>query len=114
MSDDEEPLGADLLRLVVVRDGAEVTVFVEGHLDVASGRRLRDRVDDLLVTRPASVTIDVSGVTFVDSSGFAALLSARHAVMTEAGIALRLANPSPALQKVAAMSGFEKLLPSDE
>jgi anti-anti-sigma factor len=110
MSDHEEPLSADLLRLVVVRDGVDVTVFVEGHLDVASGWRLRDRVEDLLTTRSVSVTIDASGVTFVDSSGFAALLSARHSVMTEAGIALRLANPSPALQKIAEVTGFEKLL----
>ena len=100
----------ELLRLVVIRDQADVTVFLVGHLDVSSGRRLRDRVEDVLATRPGSITIDASDLTFVDSSGLAALLSARHAVMTEAGVAFRIVDPSPALQRVAGVTGFEKLL----
>jgi anti-anti-sigma factor len=113
MADGEEQLSAELLRLVVVRDRAGATVLVVGHLDMAGGGRLRDRVEDVLATRPGSIAIDASGVTFVDSSGLAALLSARHAVLTEAGVAFRVVDPSPALQAIAEMTGFEKLL-SDE
>jgi anti-anti-sigma regulatory factor len=85
MADDEKPSNAELRRLVVVRDAADVTVFMVGPLDLASGRRLRNRVEDVLTTRPGSITIDASGLTFVDSSGLAARLSARHALLTEAG-----------------------------
>jgi anti-anti-sigma factor len=110
MADQDEPSRADLLRLVVVRDGTELTVFAVGHLDVASGRRLRDRVEDVLCTRPRSVTIDASGLTFVDSSGLAAPLSVRHAVMTEAGVAFRIVDPSLALVGFVELTGFGKLL----
>lgn len=110
MADDEKPSNAELLRLVVVRDAADVTVFMVGPLDLPSGRRLRDRVEDVLTTRPGSITIDASGLTFVDSSGLAARLSARHAVLTEAGVEFRIVDPSPALQQVAEMTGFKKLL----
>jgi hypothetical protein len=40
----------------------------------------------------------------------AALLSARHAVITEAGLAFRAIDPSPALLRVVEMTGFQKLL----
>ncbi|HKA83310.1 MAG TPA: STAS domain-containing protein [Acidimicrobiales bacterium] len=110
MAHDEERSSAGPLRLVVMRGPDEVTVFVVGHLDLATGRRLRDRIEDVLATRPASITIDASGLTFVDSSGLGALLSARHAAMTEAGVAFRVVDPSPALQAITEMTGFEKLL----
>lgn len=110
---DDDPSNTVLLRLVDVRDGAEVTVSVVGHLDVAGGRRLRDRVEEVLATRPQSIAIDASGVTFVDSSGMGALLSARHAVMTEAGLGFRIVDPSPTLQRVAEKTGFDKLLPQE-
>lgn len=113
MAEGEAQSNVELLRLVVVRDGAEVTVFMVGHLDVAGGGRLRDCVEDVLSTRPASIGIDGSGVTFVDSSGLAALLSARHAVLTEAGVGFRVVDSSPALQTITEMTGFEKLLPQE-
>jgi anti-anti-sigma factor len=110
MADDEEASSTDLFRLVVVRDGADVTLFAVGHLDVDGGRRLRDRVEDLLTTRPASITMEASGVTFMDSSGLAALLGARHAVLTEAGVPFRVMDPSAALRRVVEMAGFDNIL----
>jgi anti-anti-sigma factor len=56
------------------------------------------------------MAIDASRVMFVDSSGLGALLSARHAVMTEAGLAFRVINPSPALLRVVEIAGFMELL----
>jgi anti-sigma B factor antagonist len=100
----------ELLRVKVVPGRTGVTVRVAGNLDVSGSHRLRDTVDRVLATRPRSVTIDASRVLFVDSAGMAALLSARHAVMTEAGLAFRVIDPSPALLRVVEMTGFQKLL----
>ena len=110
MADDEDFPDHELLRIEAVRDRTEATVIVVGHLDEASSRRLLDSVEKVLATRPRSIAIDASGLTFVNSSGLAALLRARHAVMTEAGLAFRIVDPSPALRRTAELAGFEKLL----
>jgi anti-anti-sigma factor len=57
--------------------------------------------------------IDASGLAFVDSGGLAELLSVRHAVATEAGLAFRILDPSPALRRVVEMTGFQRLLPRE-
>jgi anti-anti-sigma factor len=113
LADDEESSGTELLRVVLLRNGTEATVIVVGHLDAESSGRFRDRVEGLLATRPGSIAIDASGMTFVDSSGLAALLRARHAVTTEAGGRFRVIDPSPALRHVAELTGFQNLLLED-
>jgi anti-sigma B factor antagonist len=113
MVGDEESSTTELLRVVVLRDGTEATVIVVGHLGASSSGRFRDRVEELLATRPGSIAIDASGVTFADSSGLAALLRARHAVTTGAGRGFRIIDPSPALRHVAELTGFQTLLLED-
>ena len=110
MWDHKASSGAELLRVEVIRHGTEVTLIVVGHLDVTSSERLRARVEDVLLTRPRSIAIDASALTFVDSSGLAALLRARHAVTTEAGVRFRVVDPSSALRSVAELTGFQELL----
>ena len=110
MADDEDSSGTELLRIEVIRHGTDVTVIVVGHLDVRGSARLRDRVETLLATRPGSIAIDASGLTFVDSAGLAALLRVRHAVTREAGAAFRIVDPSPVLRRVVELTGFQELL----
>jgi anti-anti-sigma factor len=116
MADDEHFPDSDdfpdheLLRIETVGDRTGATVIVVGHLDEESSGRLLDAVERVLATRPPAIAIDASGLTFVNSSGLAALLRARHAVMTEAGLAFRIVDPSPALRHTAELAGFEQLL----
>jgi anti-anti-sigma factor len=113
MADDESSSDNELLRIEAVGDRTEATVIVVGHLDEGSSRRLLDAVEGVLATRPRAIAIDASGLTFVNSSGLAALLRARHAVKTEAGLAFRIVDPSPALRHTAEAAGFERLLGDD-
>jgi anti-sigma B factor antagonist len=98
------------LRVQVTQRRGEVAVVVAGDLDAANAWRLREVVDEVLATRPPSIAIDARGLTFVDSSGLGALLSARHAVMTEAGLAFRIVDSSPALRRTAELVGSSELL----
>jgi anti-anti-sigma factor len=112
MANVEEFSDTERLRVVVLRDGTEATVIVVGHFDVRSSG-LRDRAEELLATRPRSIAIDASGLTFVDSWGLAELLRARHAVTTEAGRSFRIIHPSTALRHAAELAGFQALLLED-
>jgi anti-anti-sigma factor len=113
LPDNEDFPDPELLRIEVVGDRTGATIIVVGHLDEASSGRLPDAVESALATRPRAIAIDASGLTFVNSSGLAALLRARHAVRTQAGLAFRIVDPSPALRHTAELAGFEKLLGDD-
>jgi anti-sigma B factor antagonist len=110
MAGDEDFSDIEPLRIEAIRHRTEVTIIVDGHLDAATSPRFRESVKEVLASRPRSMAIDASRVTFVDSSGLGALLSARHAVRTEAGLAFRVIDPSPALLHVVEMAGFMELL----
>lgn len=113
MADDEDFPDHELLRIEAVGDRTGATVIVVGHLDEEGSGRLLDAIERVLATRPRAIAIDASGLTFVNSSGLAALLRARHAVKTEAGLAFRIVDPSPALRHTAELAGFERLLGDD-
>lgn len=109
MSEDVEPSPAKPPRVEALYDGREVTVIVDSNLDLTSSLRFRVCVDEALGMRPGSIAVDARGVTFVDASGMAALLRARHAA-TEAGVPFRVSRPSQALRRVAQVAGFRELL----
>ncbi len=90
----------------------KATVTVAGSLDQDSSASFRGCVDEALGARPAFVTVDARGLTFVDASGLGALLRARHAA-SEAGVAFRVNDASPVLRHVAEDAGFEALLPDE-
>ena len=63
----------DPFSLTVEDDGRHVVVVVRGELDIATAPQLRECLTDFA---RRSITLDFSGVTFVDSSGVAALATA--------------------------------------
>jgi anti-anti-sigma factor len=99
------------LRVEAKYDGAEVTIVVEGDLDVMTAGDLLACVSDALerLTRDRSITIDAHGLSYTDSSGLAALLRARAAA-DEVAVAFRISEPSPQLRHVTQGSGVENLL----
>ena len=69
------------MQFVVVRDerAPDVALDVAGELDMATAEVLRKAVADALGEQPQTLYVDLTGTTFVDSSGCRELLaSARH------------------------------------
>ena len=70
------------LRIVTSpANGTESVVRLEGELDLATAASLRDAIDEL----DGRVVVDLSGVTFTDSTGLAALISARGRALQDGG-----------------------------
>ena len=70
------------------RLGRTVVVELDGRLDVVSGHDLRRVFEELLVTAPTTIAMDLSRVTSVDEEGHAALtwcteraVAARHVLL---------------------------------
>ena len=86
------------LDVAVDIDGALV---LEGEIDSYTAPELAERLN-------ADTTIevvDLSAVTFIDSSGLRALVQA-HQARVEAGSTLRLRAPSAAVQRLLEISGL--------
>jgi anti-anti-sigma factor len=52
----------------------QVTARISGELDIVSVERLKGPLDDLVTRTPTRLDLDLSGLTFMDSSGLALLL----------------------------------------
>jgi anti-sigma B factor antagonist len=89
----------------VDRDGPVATVLVAGEIDVASRPLLDDAIREAVAADGTeSVVVDLSGVTFLDSSGIAALLKGRR-VADEHQVAYRVTGARDLVQRVLEMTG---------
>ncbi len=62
------------MHIQVERNGTVVIVIVAGEVDAETAPQLRDQFDDLLTRKEQNFVIDLSQVSFMDSSGLASLV----------------------------------------
>jgi anti-sigma B factor antagonist len=110
VSQDAERFGADVLHVEASQDRTGATIVLEGEFDMTGTETFRAVTNEALAAGPRSITIDASGLEFIDSSGLLALMRAREAA-GEAGVAFRVSDPSPALRRLVELAGIEGLLP---
>jgi anti-sigma B factor antagonist len=99
----------DTLRIEVRYVDDRATLILGGEFDMTGRERFRSFVSEAAAAG-RSITIDASGLEFVDSAGLQALLRARE-LADEAGVAFRVSEVSPALRRVVELAGVEGLLP---
>src|SRR5438067_11637862 len=90
-------------------EGGIARVTLRGELDLDRAGALAEELSALTNQGATTVTIDVSGLNFIDSSGLRALLTAREQ-LDGAGVSLRLTALSPAVERVLDMTGTRTLL----
>jgi len=91
--------------------GKSVTIYVRGEIDHHTAVAIRNGIDALLFEkRPNQLRLDLSGVSFMDSSGLG-LIMGRLSVMKELGGHLLLLNPSREIQGILGLAGMERLVP---
>ena len=95
--------------VIFITDGKRLTACLLCEIDDHAARRLRERIDErLAVIRPSVLTLDFSGVRFMDSSGIALILGRREAAQAQ-GAALELKGLSPTLKKLIRLAGLDRL-----
>ncbi|MDW5322414.1 STAS domain-containing protein [Plantactinospora sp. KLBMP9567] len=96
---------AAVLSLTVVRDGIGIRVAADGEVDMSTADNLRDCLDELLDQKPDKLTVDLAGVTFLDSSGIATLVHAyNRATKQDAG--LNVVNCRRNVRRVLELTGL--------
>jgi anti-sigma B factor antagonist len=112
LAEDAVPAYVWSLDIETRQGRTKATVTLEGSLDQHSSAPFRECVDEALGAHPAFVVVDARDLTFVDATGLAALVRSRRAA-SEAGVAFRVSDASPALRHVAEEAGFRVLLPDE-
>ena len=67
------------------QEGDHVVVVVTGEVDLYSSPKMRTAIMSGIARTPPRVVVDLSGVTYMDSSGIATLVEALHAVRKDKG-----------------------------
>ena len=92
------------MTLTTDAGSAEVIVTPPPEIDMATGDLLARRIERARALRPDRVVVDFAAVTFCDSTAVSVLLSALTSLEGQ-GCALLIRNPSPLLQRMAAILG---------
>ena len=88
------PFSATVVGLNGVAD-----VLLLGELDIDTASELRAVLDPLVENGPGEIVLDCNGLSFIDSSGIAALISAQKRLGSK-GRRLVLRSPRPMIVKV--------------
>ena len=97
-------------ELQVVISGAEraYEVHLLGELDMSTATLLRERLLDLATEGPTQVTVDLSELAFVDSTGLSVLITGLKRFRQQGGdMALR--SPNPATRRVLEITGLTEV-----
>lgn len=98
---------ADQLRIDETTENGCVVLSVHGEIDLASAPSLESRVESLDHGTP--VVVDLSGVTFIDSTGLRVLISANEAA-NEAGGRFHIVASEGPVTKLFAITGVDEWL----
>jgi anti-anti-sigma factor len=101
------------LSVTVQLDGHTARVVAVGEIDMSTADVLRDSLNDALDKNPLAVVLDMAGVTFLDSTGIAALVVARHRAINE-NAKLTLINCRSIIRQVLDVTGVLGSLTEDD
>ena len=94
--------------------GGVLTFRIKGEIDHHIARGLRERMDEeIFLNRSPKIVIDLSEISFMDSSGLGLLLG-RYTKARDIGSALSIKNPTAEIMRILALAGADKLIPIEK
>lgn len=89
----------------------QMTLTVCGEIDHHSAKEIRRKMDALILANfPKDVRLDLSEVTFMDSSGLG-LIMGRYSLVSDLGGRICVLNPTDGVARIMLMAGLEKIVP---
>ena len=98
-----------LLGFRLDQNGTAQTLYLTGELDVASAPALEHAVARALDGQGGEFWLDVSGLTFMDSTGAQGLIHVQDRVEA-LGRRLVVVSPTPAVRRVIDLMGLDEVL----
>ena len=85
--------------------GKDPVLVLTGYVDQSTVAQLRDAIGELIDSHHERLTVDVEGVSFMDSSGIGALAGAY-----KRGAKVTVRRPSPTVMRELVMCGLDRLV----
>jgi anti-sigma B factor antagonist len=92
-----------------VQDGVTV-VAVSGEIDLATASEFRSVLVDAVAGGQGDLVVDLSEVTFMDSTGLGAMVSARRR-LTLRGASMRLVSPAGGVRRILDVTKLDQVIP---
>jgi anti-sigma B factor antagonist len=99
----------DLLRFKLSKNGTAETLFVAGELDISSAPAFEQAVSQALDGQGQEFRLDMSQLTFMDSSGAKALVHL-HKHVERLGRRLIVVSPTHGVRMVLDILGLDQLI----
>jgi anti-sigma B factor antagonist len=96
--------------LCTVSLDGHVTIALTGELDLATAPQLAEELALIPPDGTELLTLDLSGLTFVDSTGLSTFVAAFKQLGSQ-GVGMVLRSPTASTRRVLEISGLDKLLP---
>lgn len=97
------------MQLKITRDPERLTAALIGELDHHTAGEVREKIDAaILEGRCQQLVLDLSGLTFMDSSGIG-LIMGRYRLIRSLGSTMRLCGATKRMETVLRLAGMEKL-----
>lgn len=93
------------LELKIERGDRYTTVFVAGEVDYGTASQLRSALVDLAHAEAAEVVVDLSAVTFIDSTALSVLVQAKQR-FDNAGHRMSVTGTQPRVARVLELAGL--------
>lgn len=93
------------LELSSSDEGGAAVLTAVGAVDIESRGQLQAECQKLLTTGPVGLVIDMSGVTFMDSTGIGTLVEVSHSAQ-DAGVTFTIRRPSARVVRILQATGL--------
>ena len=91
-------------------EGNVLLIRLDGEIDHHGAVGIRIELDEMIFEkRPQKVILDLSGISFMDSSGLG-LIMGRYTLLKDFGGTLTLKDPTQAILKILKLAGMEKVI----
>ena len=80
-----------------------------GEIDISNAHLFKSRLEAALAEVRQSITIDLSKLNYIDSTGFGVIMGMYTSIKNE-GLRIRLLNPKDNVKKLLNVTGMDKIL----
>ena len=91
-------------------ESGTTTLDLDGEIDILTVEQVRVALGEAVAARPQRIVVNMSRVSFIDSTGLGALISGFQRARDQ-GIGFLLAHPSAQVRQILVLSGLLEVVP---
>jgi len=80
-----------------------------GEVDISNAHLFRSQLEAALAEARQSLTIDLSELNYIDSTGFGVIMGTHTSIKND-GFGIKILNPKDSIKKLLNVTGMDKIL----